>query len=323
MITVYDTACGSLNMGDEIIMDAVMLHLESMFEQQQFCRYPTHYALAPKTLKKAWKNKLAFVGGTNLLRNYWRFRARKNQWSISFFNAFQMQPAILMGAGWNNYADSPEWKARVFYRNALSKEYIHSVRDNYSLEKLKACGVNNVINTGCPTLWQLTPEHLARVPSVKANQVVFTLTDYSRDIEKDSQLVECLKKNYQKLYFWAQGSEDNQYFDELIQLKPHIFENIERIPTNLKSYNQLFINNEIDFIGTRLHAGIRALQLQKRVIIIGIDNRALEMHKDFNLPVVERYDLNKLDHLINSQWQPVINLPVQAIKDWKAQFQIF
>lgn len=323
MITVYDTACGSLNMGDEIIMDAVMLHLESMFEQQQFCRYPTHYALAPKTLKKAWKNKLAFVGGTNLLRNYWRFRARKNQWSISFFNAFQMQPAILMGAGWNNYADSPEWKARVFYRNALSKEYIHSVRDNYSLEKLKACGVNNVINTGCPTLWQLTPEHLARVPSVKANQVIFTLTDYSRDIEKDSQLVECLKKNYQKLYFWAQGSEDNQYFDELIQLKPHIFENIERIPTNLKSYNQLFINNEIDFIGTRLHAGIRALQLQKRVIIIGIDNRALEMHKDFNLPVVERYDLNKLDHLINSQWQPVINLPVQAIKDWKAQFQIF
>ena len=323
MITVYDTACGSLNMGDEIIMDAVMLHLESMFEQQQFCPYPTHYALAPKTLKKAWKNKLAFVGGTNLLRNYWRFRARKNQWSISFFNAFQMQPAILMGAGWNNYADSPEWKARVFYRNALSKEYIHSVRDNYSLEKLKACGVNNVINTGCPTLWQLTPEHLARVPSVKANQVIFTLTDYSRDIEKDSQLVECLKKNYQKLYFWAQGSEDNQYFDELIQLKPHIFENIERIPTNLKSYNQLFINNEIDFIGTRLHAGIRALQLQKRVIIIGIDNRALEMHKDFNLPVVERYDLNKLDHLINSQWQPVINLPVQAIKDWKAQFQIF
>jgi len=53
MITVYDTACGSLNMGDEIIMDAVMLHLESMFEHQQFCRYPTHYALASKTLKKA------------------------------------------------------------------------------------------------------------------------------------------------------------------------------------------------------------------------------------------------------------------------------
>lgn len=322
MITVYDTACGSLNMGDEIIMDAVMLHLESMFEHQQFCRYPTHYALASKTLKKAWKNQLAFVGGTNLLRNHWRYRARKNQWAISFFDAFRMQPAVLLGAGWNSYAKKPEWKARVFYRRGLSQKFIHSVRDNYTLEKLKACGVNNVINTGCPTLWQLTPEHLAQVPLKKANKVVFTLTDYSRDVEQDSQLVECLKKNYQKLYFWAQGSEDNQYFDELIRLKPQIFENIERISTNLKSYNQLLINNEIDFIGTRLHAGIRALQSKKRAIIIGIDNRALEMHRDFNLPVVERHDLNKLNHLINTQWQPVIDLPVQAIKTWKAQFQI-
>ena len=322
MITVYDTACGSLNMGDEIIMDAVMLHLESMFEQQQFCRYPTHYALAPKTLKKAWKNKLAFVGGTNLLRNHWRYRARKNQWAVGFFDAFRMQPAILMGAGWNSYADSPEWKAKIFYKKALSKDYIHSVRDEYTLEKLKVCGVNHVINTGCPTLWQLTPEHLSKIPSKKADSVVFTLTDYSRDVEKDIQLVECLKRNYQKLYFWAQGSEDNQYFDELIRLIPQIFENIERISTNLKSYNQLLINNEIDFIGTRLHAGIRALQSKKRAVIIGIDNRALEMHKDFNLPVVERHDLNKLDHLINTQWQPVINLPVQAILDWKAQFKL-
>ena len=320
MITVYDTACGSLNMGDEIIMDAVMLHLESIFTHEQFCRYPTHYALASKTLKKAWKNPLAFVGGTNLLRNYWRFRARKNQWAIGFFDGFQMQPAILMGAGWNSYAKSPEWKARVFYRNALSKEYIHSVRDNYSLEKLKACGVNNVINTGCPTLWQLTPEHLAQVPSVKAHQVVFTLTDYSRDIEKDSQLVECLKKNYQKLYFWAQGSEDNQYFDELIQLKPQIFENIERIPTNLKSYNQLLINNEIDFVGTRLHAGIRALQLKKRAIIIGIDNRALEMKRDFNLPVVHRDNLDMLSDFISKDWRVDIGLPFDSIFKWKSQF---
>jgi hypothetical protein len=46
------------------------------------------------------------------------------------------------------------------------------------------------------------------------------------------------------------------------------------------------------------------------------------MHKDFNLPVVERHDLNKLDQLINSQWQPVINLPVREILDWKAQFKL-
>lgn len=320
MITVYDTACGSLNMGDEIIMDAVMLHLESMFEHQQFCRYPTHYALASKTLKKAWKNQLAFVGGTNLLRNHWRYRARKNQWAIGFFDAFRMQPAVLLGAGWNSYAKKPEWKARVFYQRGLSQKFIHSVRDNYTLEKLKACGVNNVINTGCPTLWQLSPAHLTQVPAEKTDQVIFTLTDYSRDLEKDIALVTCLKKNYKKLYFWAQGSEDNQYFYELYQFQPDIFSDIERIPTNLKAYNSLLSQHDIDFIGTRLHAGVRALQLKKRAIIIGIDNRALEMHKDFNLPVVERHDLFKLDQLINTQWQPKIHLPIDAIETWKAQF---
>ena len=320
MITVYDTACGSLNMGDEIIMDAVMLHLESMFEQQQFCRYPTHYALAPKTLKKAWKNKLAFVGGTNLLRNHWRYRARKNQWAIGFFDAFRMQSAILMGAGWNSYADSPEWKAKIFYKKALSKDYIHSVRDEYTLEKLKVCGVNNVINTGCPTLWQLTPEHLLKIPSKKADSVVFTLTDYSRDVEKDSQLVECLKKNYQKLYFWAQGSEDNQYFDELLNSNFGIFSDIQIISTNLRSYNELLINNDIDFVGTRLHAGIRALQLGRRSIIVGIDNRALEMHKDFNLPVIHRNSLNMLNDMIIKEWKVDIHLRLNDIQQWKSQF---
>lgn len=54
-----------------------MYHLESMFPAQQFVHYPTHYTLAQSTLKQAWKNELAFVGGTNLLRNYWRYRARK------------------------------------------------------------------------------------------------------------------------------------------------------------------------------------------------------------------------------------------------------
>lgn len=321
MITVYDTACGSLNMGDEIIMDAIMLHLETMFEHQQFCRFPTHYALAPKTLKKAWKNPLAFVGGTNLLRNFWRYRARKNQWAIGFFDAFRMQPAILMGTGWNSYADAPEWKAKVFYRNALHRNYVHSVRDEYTLNKLKACGVNNVVNTGCPTLWQLTPEHQRKIPIGKSDSVVFTITDYSRDMAKDLQLVECLKKNYKKVYFWAQGSEDNHYYDDLAKNNATLFDSIERIPTNLNSYNQLLINNEIDFIGTRLHAGIRALQLGRRAIIIGIDNRALEMQKDFNLPVVKRDDLNSLGNLINSNWQPKINIAMQTVLDWKAQFK--
>ena len=56
MITIYDTATGSLNIGDTIIMEAAMTELEKMFSYGHFVHYPTHYALARSTLKKAWKN---------------------------------------------------------------------------------------------------------------------------------------------------------------------------------------------------------------------------------------------------------------------------
>lgn len=320
MITIYDTAVGSLNIGDQIIMDAVMLHLEHLFPSEQFVHYPTHYALAQSTLKKAWENELAFVGGTNLLRNYWRFRARKNQWSLGFFDASKMQPAILMGVGWNAYADYPERKAQTFYRKALRTDILHSVRDSYTLDKLKQCGIENVINTGCPTLWQLDRAIQAAVPNKKAPKVVFTLTDYSKDESRDLYLVQCLKKQYEKIYFWAQGSGDDEYFQFLSMKDTELFQGIEQIPNNLTAYNQLLTNNAIDFVGTRLHAGIRALQNKRRAIIIGVDNRAIEMHRDFNLPVVTRDEIEKLPAVIDGNWAVELNLPFDRIGQWKQQF---
>lgn len=220
-------------------MDAVMYHLESMFPAQQFVHYPTHYTLAQSTLKQAWKNELAFVGGTNLLRNYWRYRARKNQWSIRFFDAYVMQPAILMGVGWNAYAEYPEWKAKAFYKKALHSTFTHSVRDTYTLEKLKLCGIKNVVNTGCPTLWQLNQSIQKNIPQRKASNVVFTLTDYSQNEKADQYLIECLGRNYDKLYFWAQGSLDLEYFERLSAINAELYQKIEIIPCNLTAYNQL------------------------------------------------------------------------------------
>lgn len=320
MITIYDTAVGSLNIGDQIIMDAVMLHLEHLFPSEQFVHYPTHYALAQSTLKKAWENELAFVGGTNLLRNYWRFRARKNQWSLGFFDASKMQPAILMGVGWNAYADYPERKAQTFYRKALRTDILHSVRDSYTLDKLKQCGIENVINTGCPTLWQLDKTIQNSIPSKKSSQVVFTLTDYSKDEQKDLYLIRYLKQHYEKIYFWAQGSGDNEYFRSLSVKDTSLFQRIEQIPSNLNAYNQLLLEQEIDFIGTRLHAGIRALQNKRRAIIIGVDNRAIEMQKDFNLPVVTRDEIGKLASVIEGEWAVNVHLPIESIERWKVQF---
>lgn len=320
MITIYDTSVGSLNTGDSIIMDAAIVELKNIFDHEQFVHYPTHYALAESTLKKAWENELAFVCGTNLLRSYWKLKARKNQWSLRFIDAFRMQPAILFGVGWNNYTDETEWKAKVFYKNALRRDVLHSVRDSYTEDKLKKCGVKNVVNTGCPTLWGLTSEKLSIVPNKKASSVVFTLTDYRRNNNLDIALINCLVENYEGIYFWPQGSKDLTYFQELIQDSNSQTDQIKLVPNTLVAFNSLLINSDIDYVGTRLHAGIRSLQLSKRTIIIGIDNRAVEMKNDFNLPVVNRASTEELIELINTSWMPSLNIPWSQIHQWKSQF---
>ena len=95
---------------------------------------------------------------------------------------------------------------------------------------------------------------------------------------------------------------------------------IQIIPHNLKSYDSLLENDEVDFIGTRLHAGIRAIQFKQRSIIIGIDNRALEMGKDFNIPVLKRLELDELHKLIQADLEVDISIPLENINKWKSQF---
>ena len=60
-------------------------------------------------------------------------------------------------------------------------------------------------------------------------------------------------------------------------------------------------DKELDYVGTRLHAGVRAMQKGRRSIILSIDNRAREMGKDYNLNVIERNDIYKLEEYIYSE----------------------
>ena len=69
---------------------------------------------------------------------------------------------------------------------------------------------------------------------------------------------------------------------------------IEIINPHLSDYDNFLKKHEVDFIGTRLHGGIRALQHKRRSIIIGIDNRATELNRDFNLPVVNQENISNL-----------------------------
>ena len=321
MITLYDTATGSLNLGDQIIMQAVMKQLEDIFEQETFVQYPTHYPMSKYALNKAGENSLAFVGGTNLLQAFWEIKPKKNQWAIGLFESFKMQPAILLGCGWSSYNQEVTYKAKKFYTNALSSEFIHSVRDSYTADKLKQVGIENVLNTACPTMWGMNRDFISTVRIKKSRSVVFTLTDYNKDYDLDIKLIKILLSHYDNIYYWPQGHEDLNYFKDLIERNDGIkMSSIQIIPHNLKSYDSLLENDEVDFIGTRLHAGIRAIQFKQRSIIIGIDNRALEMGKDFNIPVLKRLELDELHKLIQADLEVDISIPLENINKWKSQF---
>ncbi|MEN8352525.1 polysaccharide pyruvyl transferase family protein [Acinetobacter towneri] len=321
MITLYDTATGSLNLGDQIIMQAVIKQLEVLFEQETFIQYPTHYPMSKYAANKAWKNSLAFVGGTNILQSHWEIKPKKNQWAIGFFESFKMQPAILFGCGWQSYNEKTTFKAKKFYENSLSSKFLHSVRDSYTVERLKQIGVKNVLNTACPTMWGMDRDFIDTVRTKKSNTVVFTLTDYNKNYDLDVKLIKILLSNYNNIYFWPQGHEDLSYFKELSEIDNHIKRSLINIlPHNLNCYDDLLLNEEVDFVGTRLHAGIRAIQHKQRSIIIGIDNRALEMSKDFDLPVVNRTELGYLEEIIVKDQKLNISIPVESINKWRNQF---
>ena len=53
-------------------------------------------------------------------------------------------------------------------------------------------GIQNVLNTGCPTMWRLTPEYCATIPTQKAKNVVFTLSGQPKyqNMKCDQQLID-------------------------------------------------------------------------------------------------------------------------------------
>lgn len=311
-ITVFDTSVCTENVGDEIIMDSVKKQLRSMFSRTMFLRVPTHEKITKISYLRMRKTNIGFVGGTNLLASNMRYPI--NQWNIHLWNTKHMKNVVLMGVGSQNYGDKINWYTKLLYKKALTPNYIHSVRDSYTEKILRKMGINNVINTGCPTLWSLTEEHCKKIPTKKAKNVICTFTDYNKDIERDKKLAEILFKNYENVYCWIQGTMDYEYIktisDKFILVDPH-----------LEEYDKVLTSHiDLDFVGTRLHAGIRAMQKGRRSIILSIDNRAREMGKDYNLNIIERSDIDKLEKYINSNFETNITLNLENINKWKSQF---
>ena len=128
-----------------------------------------------------------------------------------------------------------------------------------------------------------------------------------------------LQKHYREVYVWLQAVED---YACLRQMDARVTQNLHLIQPNLRDYTALLASGGIDYVGTRLHGGIHAMSMGCRSLILAVDNRASEIAKDTNLPVLPRgRNLDVLEERICSAWETQIDLPTTAIRQWKNQFR--
>lgn len=320
-ISVFDTSQGTQNLGDYIIMDSINREMKYLFDGNFVTRYSTHTPIAHlyqnfrkgMVLRVLEKSKYKFIGGTNIFKNsLLRFNP---DWNINIFNIKFYKDSIAIGCGSALNTRRMNLYTKFLYKRILNKKYIHSTRDERTKKMLESLGFK-AINTGCATMWCLNEKHCKKIPKNKSHSVVFTLTDYLKDKEKDQILIDILVKNYDNIYYWPQGAEDFEYYKE--------FKNINKIiiiNPNILSFKEI-LKEDIDYVGTRLHAGIYALQHCKRSIIISIDERARDIDKNYNLNCIDREMIEQeLEKKINSSFETKIKIDEEKINQWKKQFK--
>jgi len=313
-IVVLDTWTNNTNLGNKIIVEAVYKALKEIFPHDFFYQVPAlEYLQAGRV--KIEQADYVFLAGTNILSSNME---KTSNWCVRPTEKFWMNKVILMGLGWWQYQKiEPNLYTRSLLNQILNKDYLHSFRDSYTTKRMEELEFQG-INTGCPTIWWLNKEHCAAIPHSKSDKVLLTFTEYNQNPKYDRLLFEVLEKNYSTIYFWPQMYMDYYYAKEVCG------ERIVFIDPSLEALDSLLKSEDIDYVGTRLHAGVRALQHQRRAIIIAVDNRAIEMGKDFNLPILTRGEIAiNLEGKINEAWATSVNLDQEVISNWKKQFETF
>jgi polysaccharide pyruvyl transferase WcaK-like protein len=300
-------------------MECVREELQFLTKNNFVINLPTH--ISPFHSYQIWRNSnrvkvyknadYKFVGGTNLLIP--NMLTHFPQWNLNIFNYKAVAGCVLVGVG-AGAGEKTNKYTKHLYKKLLNHEFFHSARDERSRQIMENYGVK-ALNTGCVTMWKLTPEFCKQIPTKKADRVVFTLTSSVNKDEKDQELIDILLKNYKQVYFWPQGIDDYDYFKQFNNI-----DDIILIDSDLKTYDKLLNGDNLDYVGTRLHGGVYAMRHKKRTIIISIDERAREINKCNNLNCIEKSHIQKLDELINSEFTTEIRMPYDEINKWKNQF---
>lgn len=319
-ILLLDTSVGSENKGDDIIMECVRRELQFILKDNFEYTLPTQ--VSPFHWYQVWRNSnrirtysncsLKFIGGSNILCK--NLLTHYPQWNINWFNCKPLVGSIGVGVG-AGAGDHSNWYTRKMYQRVLSHDFYHSARDQRTKEYIEGLGLK-AINTGCVTMWKLTPEFCRTIPTSKSSQVVFTMTSRNGINQKDQFLIDTLVSNYDKVFFWPQGINDYQYLQRFDNIA-----HIQVLQASKQDYDDYLSASDTDYVGTRLHGGVYAMRHGKRAIIIAIDERAREINKANHLNCIDTNEINQLPQLINSDIETRVTMDFEAISRWKSQFE--
>jgi len=320
-VVLLDTSIASNNMGDEIIMRSAETQMKPLLRDFYILRYPTHTQAFSWYQSHNWEKadivraaEFKFIFGTDLLCKDMLHSI--NLWNINLLNCGPLKNTILVGVGCSlEKLKKINLYTRVLYNKVLSHDYIHSTRDEETAEMLDSMGFKAIV-TGCPTLWGLTSEFCKQIPTTKSKEVVFTLSGTAQDKTADKALIDILKKNYEKVYFWVQTVFDEDYLKELTS-----FDDIKVIRGGVTDYGLFLDRHNIDYVGIRLHGGIYAMQHKKRAIIISIDHRARNINSINHLNCIERENITELESMINSDITTDITVNYENLNTWMNQFK--
>ena len=320
-ILILDTSIATGNKGDDIIMECTHKELEFLLNDNYELRLPTQVSSfhwyqvlkRSKSIMRFVNCRLKFVGGSNILAK--NMFTHYPQWNINWFNSKPLQGSILVGVGAGAGDKPSNWYTRHLYNYVLSHKFIHSVRDERSKRYVENELGLRALNTGCVTMWMLTPEFCKTIPSNQSKKVVFTLTACNRYDDRYQLLIDVLLKNYDEVFFWPQGVDDYDYF-----LKFNHIENIHILQANKEAFHDYLTNSETDYVGTRLHGGIYAMRHRRRAIILAIDERAREINKTNHLNCLDLNNIYQLPDFINSEFETAVKMDFKAISLWKNQF---
>ena len=316
---LINTEFASDNIGDQVIMGGIKKNfLEEIISNHEYSEHANHDGLGSETKKIIKdKNPILLLGSNAIPARRIPFVTRNivniptNH--IGYFN----KNIVSIGCGLERYPDKNNPFLYSFIDKIFNKKAPHSVRDEATRLYLLENGFKNVFNTSCPSIWGVDPEKEYR-PSF--DSCVISINGYKKS-SSDIKALREITTLFNNVYFFPQHKADLDYFKELAAADTSL-ESILIISRNLQQLLKLMREKSPIHIGNRLHCGLFFIANDLYSFSVNIDNRAMEISKDLNIPSINRDNLFT-DSLHDKLTNFKVNLPKETIQTFKEEFNSY